>query len=41
MQTSLTLALTNENFKSAEKLIDSDAKISINDRRIAYEVNIF
>jgi len=38
MQTSLNLALANENFKFAEKLIDLGAIPSINDKRIAFEV---
>jgi ankyrin repeat protein len=38
MQTPLSLALGNENFKFAEKLIDLGAIPSINDKRIAFEV---
>lgn len=38
MQTPLNLALANENFKFAEKLIDLGAIPSINDKRIAFEV---
>jgi ankyrin repeat protein len=39
MQTPLNLALMSENFRAAESLIDSNANVSINDKRIAFEVS--
>jgi len=40
MQTPLSLALTNENFRFGEKLLDLGANVSINDKRIVFEVKI-
>jgi hypothetical protein len=40
MQTPLSLALANENFRFAEKLLDLGANVSINDKRIAFEVKL-